>query len=91
MIRRTTHYRGHVQGVGFRYAVQDLVAREFPSVRGYVRSLPDGRVQMVAEGEESDIVRLTERIGEKMDGFIRQRTDADAPATGEFGTFSIRR
>jgi acylphosphatase len=90
MIRRTTHFSGHVQGVGFRYTVQDL-ARQFPLVRGYVRNLADGRVQMVAEGEEADIARLIERIGEKMEGFIRDRIDVDAPATGEFKDFAVRR
>ena len=90
MIRRTTHFSGHVQGVGFRYTVQEL-ARGFASVRGYVRNLPDGRVEMVAEGDEAHIARLIERIGEKMEGFIKHRTDFDAPATGEFREFAVRR
>ena len=89
MIRRTTHFSGHVQGVGFRYTVLDL-AKGF-DVRGYVRNLPDGRVELVAEGDEAEIAKLIERIGEKMEGFIRKRTDADAPATREFADFSVRR
>jgi acylphosphatase len=89
MIRRTNHFSGHVQGVGFRYTVLDL-ARGF-DIRGYVRNLPDGRVEVVAEGDEAEIARLLERIGEKMEGFITKRTDNDAPATREFADFSIRR
>lgn len=89
MIRRTTYFSGHVQGVGFRYAVQDL-AKSF-DVRGYFGNLPDGRVEMVAEGDEEEIARLIERIGEKMEGFIGNRTDFDSPPTGEFTNFSIRR
>ncbi|MEA2735779.1 MAG: acylphosphatase [Humisphaera sp.] len=89
MIRRTSHFSGRVQGVGFRYTVQDL-AKSF-AVRGYVRNLPDGRVEMVVEGDEPEIARFAERIGEKMDGFIRKRTDFDAPATREFEDFSVRR
>ena len=50
MIRRTSHFSGHVQGVGFRYTVQDLAA-DF-DVRGYVRNLPDGRVELVVEGDD---------------------------------------
>jgi acylphosphatase len=88
MIRRTSHFSGHVQGVGFRYTVAD-VAKNF-DVRGYVRNLPDGRVELVAEGDEAEIARLIERIGEKMDGFIKHRTDFDAPPTREFEDFSIR-
>ena len=53
MIRRTSHFSGHVQGVGFRYTVAD-VAEDF-DVRGYVRNLPDGRVELVAEGDEAEI------------------------------------
>jgi acylphosphatase len=89
MIRRTSHFSGHVQGVGFRYTAADL-ARGF-DVRGYVRNLPDGRVELVAEGDEAEIARLIERIGEKMHGFIKNRTDVDAPPTREFTDFSVRR
>jgi len=89
MIRRTSHFSGHVQGVGFRYTVQDL-AKGF-NIVGYVRNLPDGRVELVAEGEEAEIARLIERIGEKMEGFIKKRTDHAAPPTGEFRDFSVRR
>ena len=88
MIRRTSHFGGHVQGVGFRYTAAD-VARGF-DVRGYVRNLPDGRVELVAEGDEAEIAKLIARIGEKMEGFIRNRKDSDAPATGEFKDFSVR-
>ena len=89
MIRRTSYFSGHVQGVGFRYTVADL-AKNF-DLRGYVRNLPDGRVELVAEGDEAEIARLLQRIGEKMEGFIKTRTDADSPANGEFKDFSIRR
>ena len=89
MIRRTSHFSGHVQGVGFRYTVRDL-ARAF-DVRGYVRNLPDGRVELVAEGDQVEIARLMERIGEKMHGFIKNRSDFDSAATREFEDFSVRR
>jgi acylphosphatase len=89
MIRRTSHFSGHVQGVGFRYTVLDL-AKWF-DVSGYVRNLPDGRVELVAEGDGAEIARLIDRIGEKMEGFIKRRTDSDSPATVEFEDFSIRR
>jgi acylphosphatase len=40
---------GTVQGVGFRFFVQRAAARH--QVRGYVRNLPDGRVESLAEGD----------------------------------------
>ena len=89
MIRRTSHFSGHVQGVGFRYTVLDIA--KGLDVTGFLRNLPDGRVQLVVEGDEAEIARLIERIGEKMEGFIRNRTDLDAPPTGEFRDFAVRR
>jgi acylphosphatase len=89
MIRRTSHFSGHVQGVGFRYTVQDLA--EHFDVSGYVRNLPDGRVELVVEGDDGEIARFIERIDEKMEGFVKRRTDFDAPPTGEFEDFSVRR
>lgn len=44
---------GHVQGVGFRYSTLD-VARQF-RVTGYVMNLPDGAVEIVAEGPSSEV------------------------------------
>jgi acylphosphatase len=89
MIRRTSHFSGRVQGVGFRYTVVDL-ARGF-DVLGYVRNLPDGRVELVAEGNAAEIDGLLERIGERMEGFIKKRSDEDSPPTREFKDFSVRR
>jgi acylphosphatase len=90
MIRRTSHFSGNVQGVGFRYTAVGI-ARRHPTVSGYVRNLPDGRVELVAEGEALDIDQLLADLARRMEGFIRQRSDFDSPATGEFTEFSIRR
>jgi acylphosphatase len=89
MIRRTTHFSGHVQGVGFRYTAIH-VARGFEVV-GYVRNLPDGRVELLAEGNEAEIARFLDALAEKMEGRIRGRTNVDSPPTGEFNEFSARR
>jgi len=45
------HYlvSGEVQGVGFRFFAQRVAARH--QVVGYVRNLPDGRVEVIAHGE----------------------------------------
>lgn len=50
LIARKFLIRGHVQGVGFRYFTQRTSARH--QVRGYVKNLEDGRVEVLAEGNE---------------------------------------
>jgi Acylphosphatases len=44
---------GEVQGVGYRYFAQRAAARH--QVTGYVRNLPDGRVEALAEGSLADV------------------------------------
>ena len=68
MIRRTIHYRGRVQGVGFRATVADLARGR--AVTGTVRNLPDGRVELVAEGEAADVDALAAAIRRGMGRFI---------------------
>ena len=87
MQRRLYHFSGRVQGVGFRYTVQNIAMRY--DVAGHVKNLPDGRVEMLVEGSESDIDRLVDEVNAKMDGFIEHVDRRDSPATGEFKQFRI--
>ena len=43
--------KGKVQQVGFRYSVIDHVEKNHPGIVGYVRNLPDGSVEVIAEGD----------------------------------------
>jgi len=54
--------RGRVQGVGYRY----YVSREAESldVAGFVRNLPDGSVEVVAEATEGALTTFEERLRE---------------------------
>jgi len=52
-IARRLFISGQVQGVGFRYFAQRIAARH--QVRGYVRNLPDGRVEAFVQGIESAV------------------------------------
>lgn len=85
--RRTVHFSGRVQGVGFRYTTQ-RVAASF-RVTGYVRNLRDGRVEMVAEGIEAELDRFQHAIDEAMPGHIAETTVTQSPPTGEFDSFRI--
>lgn len=56
------YYEGRVQGVGFRYTVRQL-AKGF-EVTGWVRNLPDGRVELQASGESDELTAFLEAISE---------------------------
>jgi acylphosphatase len=47
---------GRVQGVGFRFFTQDVANRE--GLTGHVSNLPDGRVEVTAEGDDESLRRL---------------------------------
>lgn len=53
MIAKHVIFEGRVQGVGFRYTVKEL-ARGF-EVRGWVKNLPDGSVELLAAGEADEL------------------------------------
>ena len=53
---------GRVQGVGFRYFVQDAAVRE--GVSGFVRNTPDGRVEAHVEGEIEAVTRVERALAQ---------------------------
>jgi acylphosphatase len=88
MERQTCLFSGRVQGVGFRYTVQNIALQH--DVNGYVRNLPDGRVELVMEGRHDELEQVVQAVHQRMDGFIRNVVRDQSPATGEFDRFSIR-
>jgi acylphosphatase len=87
--RREVLYSGRVQGVGFRITAQGFARR--CGLTGYVHNLPDGRVQLIAEGSTSALDRLQSLIAAEMAAFVRNTQTTVLPATGEFTAFQIRR
>ena len=86
--RRKVLFFGHVQGVGFRDTVFS-VAKHF-NVTGHVRNLPNGSVELVAEGSPGEIRRFLEAIRNRMAGFIDREEISESPSTGESIGFEIR-
>lgn len=59
----TVFIRGRVQGVGFRWWTRAR-ALELGLV-GYARNMPDGRVEVVAQGETAAVDRLVTLLREE--------------------------
>lgn len=81
-------FTGHVQGVGFRYAVLQ-VAKEF-EVAGHVRNLADGRVEVEAEGSSSEIEAFVAAIQERMHGHVRKVERSSGRRPAQLAGFVIR-
>ncbi|MEX0642422.1 MAG: acylphosphatase [Pirellulales bacterium] len=87
-LRTTVHYSGRVQGVGFRYTANSIARRY--SVSGYVCNLPDGRVELVAEGERAELDAFLVEVRDRFFNQIRGERRDSQPATGEYSGFEIR-
>lgn len=84
----TVFFSGHVQGVGFRYQTLQ-VAKGF-EVSGYVRNLPDGRVQVEAEGSAGEVAAFVAAVQEQLESYIRKTERASARRPAQFTGFAIR-
>lgn len=87
MIRKTVFYTGHVQGVFFRATARE-VSRDF-AVTGTVRNLPDGRVELIAEGERAEVDRFLRAVREAKRQHITDESIDETVASGQFPDFRV--
>jgi acylphosphatase len=67
-------YEGNVQGVGFRWTVRDA-AKSF-DVTGWIRNLPDGRVELQVTGQEDEVRAFLDRIAQgELHSLIHKQTE----------------
>lgn len=59
-LRKHFYFSGAVQGVGFRYRAR--YAAESLGLTGWVKNLPDGRVEMEVQGDKASIGRLMSEL-----------------------------
>jgi acylphosphatase len=82
-------YEGRVQGVGFRYTVRQI-AKGF-NVTGWVRNLPDSRVELQISGEAEEVNAFLGAIRQsELGSLIRKESENALPAPPDARGFEIR-
>ena len=82
------HFTGMVQGVGFRFTTQSF-ARKF-NLGGWVKNLPDGSLEIVAQGEKNDVDELCEALKGHFGSYIRAMDLAWEETSETFQGFHVR-
>lgn len=80
-------YAGRVQGVGFR-ATAAHIAQVY-GVTGCVRNLPDGRVELLAEGKVTKVNAFLAAVRERWGSYIREEASEPVAPTGRYREFKI--
>jgi acylphosphatase len=80
---------GRVQGVGFRYAAREAASE--CGVSGWVRNLPDGSVEIVAEGTPDAVGRMRAWAERGPRHAVVERVLEEAQAPKNLRGFEIRR
>ena len=81
-------YTVRVQGVGFRYKTTQIAAGF--DVCGFVENLDDGRVHLLAVGDESETRAFADEIAKVMRDFIKSTDERADTADVSYKGFEIR-
>jgi len=81
-------FSGRVQGVGFRYTSKQVSDRF--EVVGWVKNLPNGSVEMIVEGEASELKRYVAAVTSSTHGRVDDTQITKSNPTGEFVSMEIR-
>ena len=87
MTQAHVFYSGTVQGIGFRYTVEGLASDL--GLKGWVRNLKDGRVELMVEGPQEAILQLFEKINRRFNGYIKDRDISYPAGEGSLEEFRI--
>ena len=79
---------GFVQGVGFRFTTKMLASGY--TVSGWVRNLPDGTVELEAQGEKKEVHAFIDRIKSEMNRYIKDVKMAWTEAKANERGFAVR-
>jgi acylphosphatase len=88
LLRARITYTGNVHGVGFRWTARDIA--NSLNLTGWVMNSPDGRVEVLCEGDENEIDVFIKKIGKAMEHYITSSDIIRQKPTGEFDSFGIK-
>lgn len=89
MTARQYLFAGRVQGVGFRYTTKNI-AKGF-DVLGWVKNLPDGRVELQIMGDEEELNEFIEELHDSPLGHhIQEQEERTLPLLENIQGFSIQ-
>jgi acylphosphatase len=87
MAARHVIFIGRVQGVGFRFTAHRIAHRH--QLTGFVRNLPDGTVEILAQGPTQDINDCIQNIKEYFGDYLRETRINEIPPDPKFKDFRI--
>ncbi len=90
MIARKFYISGEVQGVGYRFFAQRSSARH--QIRGYVKNLDDGRVEVLAEGPAKAVETFRQDLAAgPLSATVTVVEELVIDPTGHYSNFRIER
>jgi acylphosphatase len=89
MAKKQVHvyYSGLVQGVGFRFTAERFANKL--DIKGWVKNLDDGRVEIVAEGDESQLNSFLSQLKNYFNRYLENIETDWSPASNEFNSFDV--
>jgi acylphosphatase len=87
MVARYVIFIGRVQGVGFRFTAHRMAHRH--QLTGFVRNMPDGTVEMLAQGLAQDIDDCVRDIKDYFGNYLRETRIQEIPTDPKYRDFRI--
>ena len=89
LIEIHTIAKGNVQGVGFRYTTYQM-AKEI-GLKGSVKNLPDGTVEIYAQGTKSEISLFCKQLENHWSGYMQPLELTPCSPLNSYTDFTIKK